>query len=119
MIDNFSKYFWATPLKKNYSQTITNEFSKTLTTSKRKALKLEPDRGTEFYNSTFQNFLRSRNIQHYSRYTDKRPSIAERVIKTLRNFLKKPVLLAGNANWLSELSAVVNKYEVPVTIVLN
>ena len=54
-IDNFSKYLWAIPLKNKYSQTITNEFSNIITTSKRKPLKLESDRGTEFYNSIFQN----------------------------------------------------------------
>ena len=66
VIDNYSKYLWAIPLKNKYSQTITNEFSNILTTSKRKPLKVESDRGTEFYNSIFQNFLKSKNIQHYS-----------------------------------------------------
>ena len=60
VIDNFSKYSWAIPLKNKYSQTITNEFSNTLTTSKRKSLKIESDRGSEFYNSIFQNFLKSK-----------------------------------------------------------
>ena len=77
VIDNYSKYLCAIPLKNKYSQTITNEFSNILTTSKRKPLKIESDRGGEFYNSIFQNFLRSKNIHHYSRYTDKGPSIAE------------------------------------------
>ena len=58
IVDNFSKYLWAIPLNNKYSQTITNEFSNFLTTSKRKPLKLESDRGTEFYNSIFQNFLK-------------------------------------------------------------
>ena len=110
VIDNFSKYLWAIPLKNKYSQTITNEFSNILTTSKRKPLKLETVRGAEFFNSIFQNFLKSKNIQHYSRYTDKGPSIAERIIRTIRNLLKKPVFLAGNADWLSELSSIVNKH---------
>ena len=110
VIDNFSKYLWAIPLKNKYSQTITNEFSNLLTTSKRKPLKLESDRGTEFYNSIFQNFLKSKNIQQYSRYTDKGPSIAERVIRTVRNLLKKPVFEKGKADWLSELPFVVKKY---------
>ena len=100
---------WAIPLKNNYSQTITNEFSNILTTSKRKPLKIESDSGTEFYNSVFQNFIKI-NIQHYSRFTDKGPSIAERVIRTLRNLLKKPVFEKGRADWLSELTSVVNKY---------
>ena len=110
VIDNFSKYLWAIPLKNKYSQTITNEFSNILKTSKRKPLKIESDRGTEFYNSIFQNFLKTKKIQHYSRYTDKGPSIAERVIRTVRNLLKKPIFLAGSANWLSELPSVVKQY---------
>ena len=57
-----------------------------------------------------QNILKSKNIQHDSRLTDKGPSIAERVIRTVRNLLQKPVLLAGNADWLSELPTVVKKY---------
>ena len=71
IIDNFSKYLWAIPPKNKYSQITTNEFSNILTTSKRKPVKLKSDRGTEFYNSNFRNFLKLKNIQHYSRYTDK------------------------------------------------
>ena len=56
IIDNFSKYLWAIPLKNKYSQTITTEFSNNLT-SKRKPLKKESDRGSEFYNSIFQKFF--------------------------------------------------------------
>ena len=110
IIDNFSEYLWAIPLKNKYSQTITNEFSNVLTTSKRKPLKIESDRGSEFYNSVFQNFLKTKNIQHYSRYPDKGPSIAERVIRTIRNLLKKPVFEKGNADWISELPSVIKQY---------
>ena len=110
IIDNFSKYLWAIPLKNKNSQTITNEFSNILTTSKRNSLKLESDRGTKFYNSIFQNFLKSKNIHHYSRYTDKGPSIAEKVIRTIRNLLKKPVFLSGEASWINELPSVIKQY---------
>ena len=97
-------------MRNKYSQTITNQFSNILTTSKRKPLKIESDRGIEFYNSIFQNFLRSKNIQHYSIFTDKGPSIAERVVGTVRNLLKKPIFLAGEASWISELPSVIKKY---------
>ena len=110
IIDNLSEYLWAIPLKNKYSQTITNEFSNILTTSKRKLLKIESDRGTEFYNSIFQNFLKLKNIKHYSRFTDKGTSIAECVIRTVRNFLKKPVFEKGKADWLSELPSVIKQY---------
>ena len=39
IIDNYSKYLWAIPLKNESSQTITNEFSNILTTSNKKPLK--------------------------------------------------------------------------------
>ena len=110
VIDNFSKYLWTIPPKNKYSQTITNEFSNILTKSKRKPNKIESDRGSEFYNSIFQNSVKSKNIQHYSRFTDKGPSIAERVIRTIRNLIKKPVFEKGRADWLSELPSVTKQY---------
>ena len=102
---------WALPLKNKFGQTITNEFSKILTTSKRRPLELESDRGSEWYNSVFQNFFKTKIIQHYSRFTDKGPSNAERVIRTMRNLLKKPVILAGKASWTNKLSSVIKKYD--------
>ena len=96
--------------QKKYSKTITDEFSNILTRSKRKLLKIESDRGTEFYNSIFQNILKLKNIHHYSRFTDKGPSIAERVIRRVRNLLKKPVFEKGRADWLSELPSVIKQY---------
>ena len=108
-IDNFSKYLWAIPLKNNYSQTITNEFSIVLTTSERKPLKIESDRGSELYNSFFQNFLKVKSIHNFSRFSYKGPSIAQRVIRTILDQLRKPVFLAGNPDWISELPSVVKQ----------
>ena len=106
VIDNFSKYTWCILLKTKNSQTITKEISNISTTSKRKP---ECNRIAEL-NSIFQNFLKIKNIQHYARFIDKGPSIAERVITTIRNLLKKPVFLAENADWLSKLPSVIKKY---------
>ena len=54
--------------------------------------------------------MKSKNIQHYSRYTDKGPSIVERVNRTVRNLLKEPIFLAGNADWVSQQSSVIKQY---------
>ena len=97
-------------MKNKYSQTITQEVSNILTTSKRKPNKLESDRGTELYNSIFQNFLKSKSMHQYSRYTDEGPSIAERVIRTIKNLFKKPVFEKEKADWLSELPSVIKQY---------
>ena len=68
IIDNFSKYIWVIPLKNKYSKTITDEFSNILSSSKRSPLKLESDRGKEWYNSNFQSLLKLKifNIIHDS-----------------------------------------------------
>ena len=58
IIDIFSKYLWVILLKSKNSQTITNEFSKILTTSEWKPLKKESDQGAELYNSIFRSLLK-------------------------------------------------------------
>ena len=56
ILDKFSNYLWAVPLKNKYNQTITDEFSTILSTSKRSPVKIESDRGAEFFNSIFSTF---------------------------------------------------------------
>ena len=111
IIDNFPKYAWCIPLKNKNSKTVTDVFSNILTASKRSPIKLESYRGSEWYNSKFQNLLKNKNIHHYSRFTDKGPSRAERVIRTVRNLLKKPVFLAGEASWINELPSAIKQYK--------
>ena len=106
--DIFSHFTWCITWRNKYSQTKTNEFSNKLSTSKRSPVKLERDRGAKIYKRTF--VLNSKKIQHYSRFTDKGPSNAERVIRTIVNLLKKPVFLEENANWMSELPSVIKQY---------
>ena len=55
--------------------------------------------------------MKAKSINHYSRFTDECPSIAERVIRTVRNLIKKPVFEEGNADWLGEIPTVIIKYK--------
>ena len=110
VIHNFSKFGWTTPLKNKYAQSITDAFSEIMKSSNRKPNVLETDDGKEYVNKIFNEFLNNNNIKRYSRYTDKGAVFAERFNRTIRNLLKKPVFLAGNADWLSELPSVVKKY---------
>ena len=49
IIDKFSEYSWAILLKNKNVETKTNEFSNVLTKTRRKPLKIESERGAEFY----------------------------------------------------------------------
>ena len=110
IIDNFSKFAWAVPLRNKNSETITNEFENIIKSSKRQPNMIETDRGKEFYNNIFKNFLKLNNIHHYSRYTSRGAVFVEIFNRTLRNLLKKPVFLKGNSNWINELQSVMKKY---------
>ena len=68
IIDNFSKFGWTVPLKKN-ALTIKDSFENVSMNSKRKPNLIESDRGKEFYNNIFQSFLNNNNIKLYSRNT--------------------------------------------------
>ena len=54
--------------------------------------------------------MKAKNLQHFSRFTDKGPSIAETVIRSRRDLLKKPVSEKGKADWISEFSYVIKQY---------
>ena len=110
VIDNFIKFGWTIPLENKFSQSITDAFSEIIKSSNRKPNLLETDDGKHYVNKIFNEFLNNNKIKRYSRYTDKGAVFAERFNKTVRTLLKKPVFEKGNADWLSELSSVVNKY---------
>ena len=54
VIDIFSKYAWVIPLKDKEGVSNVNAFLKILKKSDRKPNKIWVDKGTEFYNSSFQ-----------------------------------------------------------------
>ena len=111
IIDNFSEHLWCISFKNKKAQTITQIFSKFLSISKRSPPKIDSDRGAEFLNCDFQNLVKGKHIQLFSRFTDKAPSIAERVLRTIRILLKKPVFEKGNADWIYEIPSVTKQYK--------
>ena len=110
IIDNFSKFGWTVPLKSKNAQTIKDSFENILTNSKRKPNLIETDRGKEFYNNIFQDFLNKNNIKLYSRNTSLGAVFAERFNRTIRDLLKKIVFEQGNANWIDILPTITKQY---------
>ena len=110
VIDSFSKYGWTTPLKNENAQTIKDSFENILISSKRKANLIESDRGKEFYNNIFQDFLNKNNIKLYSRNSSYGAVYAERFNRTIRDLLKKIVFERGDANWIDVLPTLTKQY---------
>ena len=109
-IDNFSKFVWTIPLKNKNAQTIKESFENILLNSKRKPNLIESDRGKEFYNNIFQDFLNKNNIKLYSRNSSYGAVFAERFNRTIRDLLKKIVFEQGDAKWIDILSTITKQY---------
>ena len=110
IIDNFSKFEWTIPLKNENAQTIKNSFENISISSKREPKIIESDRGEEFYNNIFQDFLNKNNIKLYSRNSSYGAVFAERFNRTKRDLLKRPVFEKGDGNWIVVLSTITKQY---------
>ena len=109
-IDNFSKFGWTSPLKNKNAITIKDSFENILISSKRKPNLIESDRGKEFYNIIFQDFLNKNNIKLYSRNSSYGAVFAERFNRTIRDLLKKIVLEQCDAKWIDILPTITEQY---------
>ena len=109
-IDNFSKNGWTVPLKNKNAQTIKDSFENILISSKRKPNLIETDRGKEFYNNIFQDFLNKNNIKLYSRNSSYGAVFAGRFNRTIRDLLKKVVFENGDGDWIDVLPTIRKQY---------
>lgn len=110
VIDCFSKFLWTRPLKSKNAQEVTKAMTYILTHSKRIPKKLVTDQGKEYYNSSFQNLMKSQGIHHYNTFSILKASIAERVIRTIKEKLFKLFTLNGNHRWIDLLEQVTDTY---------
>ena len=78
--------------------------------SKRKPNLIESDRGKEFYNNIFQDFLIKNKNKISSRNTSLGAVFAEKFNRTIRDLLKKPVFEKGDGKWIDILPVITKQY---------
>ena len=111
MIDAFSKYAWAWPIKKKTGKDVTDAFAKKLKEAKgRKPQTLQTDAGKEFYNQTFQTLMKTQEIHHFSTHGDAKASIVERFNRTLKSKLYRYFTAANTLKYVDILPKLVNQY---------
>ena len=110
IIDNHTKYAWAIPLKDKSGKSTTTAFESLIEKTKRKPDKIWSDRGKEFYNKTFLDFLKQNEIQIYSTNSVLKAVFVERFNRTLLDLIKKPMYIEGKACWLNHLDTAMEKY---------
>ena len=110
IIDAFSKYAWAIPVKTKSGRDVTAAFATVLRQSDRCPRNLQTDMGKEFYNAEFQRCVKIRGINHYSTYSVMKASIVERFNRTLKNLMWKQFSLNASYRWVDLLPALVHTY---------
>ena len=96
------------------AQTKKDSFGNILIGSKRKPNLIESDRGNEFYNNIFQDFLKKNNIKLYSKNSSYGAVFAERFNRTIKDLLKRPVFEKGDGKWIDILPVVTKQYIIRV-----
>lgn len=108
MINCFSKFAIAVPLKSKKAVEIVEALKPILENHKMKHF--QTDEGTEFFNSKVETLLQSYGINHYFTYSDKKASIVERFNRTLKGEMWKLFTELGSFKWLEILPELINKY---------
>ena len=112
VLDTFSRYAWARPLKQKTGAEVANAFEDIFQKSGRRCKKLFCDRGTEFYNVNLRRVLEATNggIQLYSTNNEPKASIAERFIRTLRGKIESNYILTQSTVWYDILPRLIHEY---------
>jgi hypothetical protein len=110
VINTFSKFVWAYPLKTKTAAEVTNALSSLFKTKKNIPKNFQTDFGKEFYNKSLNAVFKKYHINHYSTYSTKKAQMAERVIRTIKNLIWKEFSFRGNYKWTDILQDIVKRY---------
>ena len=108
-IDLFSKYAWVIPKKDKKGTRIVNAFKKIIS-GQRKPNKIWNDRGSEFYNKSYEDFLKINNIEMCSTYNEGKSVAVERFIRTLKSKSFKHVCVVSKNVYFDVLDDIADKY---------
>ena len=109
IIDCFSRFALAVPLKSKQGKVVC-EGLKTAFSSMGKPIKLQTDKGTEFYNSHVKGLLQKLNIEHFSTDQDVKAQIVERFNRTLREKIEKYLVSKQSLRYFDALPDILLGY---------
>ena len=110
VIDIFSKDAWVVSLKDKKGVSITTAVQKILDGSDRKPKQILVDKGSEFYNSSFQKRLKDNDTEMYSTHNEGKSVADERFIRTLKTKVYKYMTSISKNVYIDKLDDIVNEY---------
>jgi hypothetical protein len=108
VIDVFSKYGWAVPLKTKTGKEVISALQTIFKENKPKNLWV--DKGKEFYNKDVSEVLKKNDIQMYSTNNDEKCSVVERWNRTIKTQLWKYFSANGTQKYTDILQPLIDKY---------
>ena len=113
VVDFLSKYAWVVPMKNKTGAEQKRAFESILKEG-RKPLRLQTDKGSEFYNKSFQDYLAQQKITHFNTQSDTKASVVERFNKTLKQRLYRALTANATLKYLDFLPKLVKGYNASV-----
>ena len=110
IIDCFTKKIWLYPLEDKSVRGVVEKFKDLFDQKQVRPERIQTDEGGEFMGSQLGKLFKEYNIHHYVTYSDRKASIVERVIRTLKNLLYKKMEFHNTYNWVELLDDVEQKY---------
>src|SRR3981189_2941824 len=109
VIDIFSRYAWAEPIKTKSPQHV-KPAVELIFSMGRKPFKIQTDQGTEFESRTMQDFFNSHRIHQFSVKSQFKAAIVERFNRTLKAKMWHYFTHANTRKWLDILPKLVQAY---------
>lgn len=109
-INCFSKVAFAVPLLNKTAKVVAKAADKLLEASKTAFKLCQTDAGSEFLSVEFQRMLASRNIKHYTTYSDFKASIVERFLRTIKNKIYRTMALRSSLKYIDFLDELIQQY---------
>jgi len=108
VIDVFSKFAWAIPIKNKSGNEVMKAFHTIL--KDRVPRKLHTDKGLEFINKPTQTLLKNHNVHWFATENETKAQVAERFNRTLKNKMWKYFTQNNTKKWIDILPALVRNY---------
>jgi len=110
VIDVFSKYAFAIPMRSKQTKEVIRSFSTIFESAKRRPVQLECDMGTEFWNESFKKWLSQHSIQMYHNFSDFGASVVERFNRTLCTKISRYLTLTNQQRYVEALPFLLQSY---------
>ena len=108
-IDIFSKYAWCIPLKNKSGPVVTKAFASILAQG-RKPMKLQTDRGGEFFNKFFSTLTSKEGIHHFATGSELKASVIERFNRTIKGHMWRYLTHINSKRYIEILQDLVKSY---------